>query len=93
MLTVTVDEMQRDLAKYLRQVEAGETFVILQAEQAIAELRPISHSSKQLRPFGLCAGEFTVPDDFDAPIPSEILSAFEDQWRFCYSNPKLVVRI
>lgn len=64
MVRVTVDEIQRDPLKYLRQVEAGETFVILQADKAIAELRPIS-SSKQLRPFGLCAGEFTVPDDFD----------------------------
>ncbi len=77
MLSVTVDEIQRDPAKYLRQVEAGETFVILQADKAIAELRPISSIGKQLRPFGLCAGEFTVPDDFDAPLPEEILSAFE----------------
>jgi hypothetical protein len=38
---------------------------------------PILSSPKQLRPFGLCAGEFTVPDDFDAPLPEEILSAFE----------------
>lgn len=77
MLSVTVDEIQRDPAKYLRQVEAGETFVILQADKPIAELRPISSIGKQLRPFGLCAGEFTVPDDFDAPLPEEILSAFE----------------
>ena len=33
--------------------------------------------SKQPRPFGLCTGEFTVPDDFDEPLPEEILSAFE----------------
>lgn len=39
-------------------MESGETFVILQAEKAIAELRPIAND-KQLRPFGLCAGEFT----------------------------------
>ena len=77
MLNVTVDEIQRDPSKYLRQVEAGETFVILQADKAIAELRPISLSSKQLRPFGLCTGEFTVPKDFDEPLPEEILSAFE----------------
>ncbi|WP_180962865.1 type II toxin-antitoxin system Phd/YefM family antitoxin [Fischerella thermalis] len=76
MLRVTVDEIQRDPAKYLRQVEAGETFVILQADKAIAELRPIS-SNKQLRPFGLCTGEFTVPDDFDAPLPEDLLNAFE----------------
>ncbi len=35
------------------------------------------HSRKQLRPFGLCAGEFIVPEDFDAPLPEDILSAFE----------------
>ncbi len=76
MLSVTVDEIQRDPSRYLRQVEAGETFVIVQADKAIAELRPIAHS-KQLRPFGLCAGEFIVPDDFDSPLPEDLLSAFE----------------
>jgi len=30
-----------------------------------------------LRPFGLCAGEFTVPDDFDAPLPENIIQEFE----------------
>lgn len=77
MLNVTVDEIQRDPLKYLCQVEAGETLVIVRADKPIAELRPIPPSSKQLRPFGLCAGEFTVPDDFDASLPEEILSAFE----------------
>lgn len=77
MLSVTVDELLRDPSKYMRQVEEGETFIIVQAEKAIAELRPISSSSKQLRPFGLCAGKFTVPDDFDSPLPEEILSVFE----------------
>lgn len=76
MLRVTVDEIQRNPSKYLRQVEAGETIVIVQADKAIAELRPIA-SNKQLRPFGLCSGEFTVPDDFDAPLPEDILSTFE----------------
>jgi antitoxin (DNA-binding transcriptional repressor) of toxin-antitoxin stability system len=76
MLNVTVDEIQRDPLKYLRQVEAGETLVIVRADQAIAELRPITQS-KQLRPFGLCAGEFTVPDNFDAPLPEDLLNGFE----------------
>ena len=29
------------------------------------------------RPFGLCKGEFTVPDDFNEPLPDEILDLFE----------------
>jgi len=76
MVNITVDEIQRDPLKYLRQVEAGETLIIMRYNQPIAELRPIT-SSMQLRPFGLCAGEFTVPDDFDAPLPEDILSSFE----------------
>jgi antitoxin (DNA-binding transcriptional repressor) of toxin-antitoxin stability system len=76
MMNVTVDEIQRDPLKYLSQVEAGETLVIVRSDKPIAELRPIARS-KQLRPFGLCSGEFTVPDDFDAPLPEDLLSAFE----------------
>jgi hypothetical protein len=33
--------------------------------------------NKKLRPFGLCAGEFTVPDNFDDPLPEDILKGFE----------------
>ncbi len=76
MPNVTIDEIQRDPLKYLHQVEAGETLVIVRSNKPIAELRPIA-SGKQLRPFGLCAGEFVVPDDFDAPLPEDLLSAFE----------------
>jgi hypothetical protein len=31
-----------------------------------------------LRPKGLCAGELTTPDDFDAHLPEDILQAFEN---------------
>lgn len=33
--------------------------------------------AKNPRPFGLAKGEFIVPDDFDAPLPEEILASFE----------------
>jgi hypothetical protein len=52
------------------------SLVIFRFDELIAELRPIV-SQKHLRPFGLCAGEFTVPDDFDAPLPEDRLDAFE----------------
>lgn len=78
MLTITIDDLQRDPIRYLTQVEAGETLIILRSDQPIAELKPISRN-KQLRPVGLCAGEFTVPDDFDAPLPEDLLATFEGQ--------------
>ena len=29
------------------------------------------------RPFGLAQGQFVVPSDFNAPLPEEVLRAFE----------------
>jgi prevent-host-death family protein len=81
MITISIDDMQRDLISYLRRVQGGETLVITQANKPVAEIKPISevadHDVKQLRPFALCEGEFVVPDNFDAPLPEEILSQFE----------------
>jgi antitoxin (DNA-binding transcriptional repressor) of toxin-antitoxin stability system len=77
MITVTIDEMQRDLAGYLRRVEDGESLILVRDEIPVAEIKPLARPRKQPRPFGLCAGEFTVPDDFDAPLPEEILRLFE----------------
>ena len=79
MITISIDEIQRDLLGYLHLVEAGETLVILQADKPVAEIKPIAPSAKRLRPFGLCAGEFRVPDDFDEPLPEEIIDQFEDK--------------
>jgi hypothetical protein len=36
-----------------------------------------SNGGGQLRPFGLAKGEFVVPDDFNSPLPEEILRDFE----------------
>lgn len=73
--------MQQNPLKYLNQVEAGESFIIVQEDKPIAELKPIKNNQKNnkkpSRTFGLCKGEFTVPDDFDAPLPDDILNAFE----------------
>jgi antitoxin (DNA-binding transcriptional repressor) of toxin-antitoxin stability system len=42
----------------------------------VAEIRPVTET-ETLRPAGLAAGEFVVPDDFDDPLPDELLDAFE----------------
>jgi prevent-host-death family protein len=77
MVQVSINEIKQDLTDYLQRVEAGETIVIIKAGKPIAEIKPVVSVSKQLRPFGLCAGEFTVPDDFDEPLPENIIQEFE----------------
>jgi antitoxin (DNA-binding transcriptional repressor) of toxin-antitoxin stability system len=71
MISVSIDVIKQDLLYYLKQIDVGETLLILQEDKPIAELKPVS-DSKTLRPFGLCEGEFTVPDDFDEPLPENI---------------------
>lgn len=64
--------------------ESGEEYIPW--EQAVAALRaqginvsenPQPSESKPTRPFGLCAGEFVVPDDFDDPLPDHVIEYFE----------------
>jgi antitoxin (DNA-binding transcriptional repressor) of toxin-antitoxin stability system len=77
MSTISVQDIQRDFLAFLRRVEAGEAFVVLQGERPLAEVRPVAAIASQPRPFGLCAGRFTVPADFDRPLPDDILKEFE----------------
>jgi prevent-host-death family protein len=77
MSSATLEELQRDPGALLDRVEAGERLVVARGGRPVAELRPIPAIQPGPRPFGLCAGEFTVPDDFDSPLPEELLRAFE----------------
>ena len=77
MTTISVHEVQRDPLGCLRRVEQGETLLVVRDDRPVAEIKPIPAASQQPRPFGLCAGEFTVPDDFDRPLPEDVLRDFE----------------
>ena len=57
--------------------QSGESITIVQADQPVAELKPVTTDAKSSRPIGLYEGEFVVPDDFDDPLPDEILKGFE----------------
>jgi prevent-host-death family protein len=77
MSTVSLQELQRDPAALLDRVEAGESLVVVRGGRPVAELRPVVAARPGPRPFGLCAGAFSVPDDFDSPLPDDILRGFE----------------
>ena len=77
MNSVTIQDLQRDPSALLDRVEAGERLVVSRDGRPVAELRPVAPALRGPRPIGLAAGEFTVPDDFDAPLPDDLLRAFE----------------
>jgi antitoxin (DNA-binding transcriptional repressor) of toxin-antitoxin stability system len=77
MSTVTVQELERDPRSVLHRVEAGESITVVRGDQPVAEVRPAASKRVEARPFALAAGQFTVPADFDEPLPDDILREFE----------------
>jgi len=77
MTVVTWNEMKHSFKQYLQRVKQGQTLLVLEDGLPVAEVRPVVADDARLRPFGLCAGEFQVPEDFDAPLPEDILRLFE----------------
>ena len=76
MVQVSVEQFVDNPQGLLDRVAAGEWFVLTRDGKPIAEVVPIVDSTKKARPAGLCKGQFVVPDDFDAPLPEEILREF-----------------
>ena len=77
MSIVSLQDLQRDPASLLDRVEAGERLVVVREGRPVAELRPLGSTAPGPRPFGLAAGSFVVPADFDAPLPDDLLRGFE----------------
>lgn len=76
MHTVNIHEAKTHLSRLLLEVSNGKEVVIAKAGSPVARLVPLATAPQQ-RVFGKDAGLFEVPEDFDAPLPEEILQAFE----------------
>ncbi len=76
MQTVNIHEAKTHLSRLLEDVAAGEEIIIAKAGKPMAKLVPIETEKPRIR-LGLLAGMGTVPDDFDDPLPDEVLAAFE----------------
>ncbi len=76
MKPVNVHEAKTHFSRLLARVEAGEEIVIARAGKPIARLVPVVEPPPE-RELGTERGRIVIPDDFDAPLPDEVLSAFE----------------
>jgi prevent-host-death family protein len=76
MPTVNIHAAKSQLSRLLDAAVAGEEVIIAKAGKPIARLVPIERTQER-RKLGTLAGQFRVPDDFDDPLPDEILDAFE----------------
>ena len=53
--------------------------IVIEDESQVPSVVSASPESPRQRPLGLYRGQFTVPDDFDAPLPAEIQKYFDGQ--------------
>jgi len=74
MTTVGVHEAKTHLSRLLQRVAAGEEVVITRSGEPVARLVPVERTP--VRRLGLDQGGFVVPDDFDDPLPDDVL----DDW-------------
>lgn len=74
MAEVGVHEAKTHFSRLLRRVSAGEEIVITRGREPIARLVPVE--TPQARELGFDR-DLVVPDDFDAPLPEDVLAEFE----------------
>lgn len=73
---VNVHEAKTHLSRLLERVAAGEEVVIAKAGVPVARLVPVVLPPHE-RPLGFEQGRLFIADDFDAPLPADVLDTFE----------------
>lgn len=72
---VNMHEAKTHLSKLIRRVAAGDEVTIANRGVPVARLVPPA-KEKPLRVLGKDRGKGWVADDFDAPLPDDLLTAF-----------------
>ena len=76
MRKVNTHEAKTQFSRLLRRVAAGEEITIANRGVPVARLVPVP-PEKEKRFLGMFRGQFRVPEDFDAPLPDDLLDLFE----------------
>ncbi|HET9106599.1 MAG TPA: type II toxin-antitoxin system prevent-host-death family antitoxin [Steroidobacteraceae bacterium] len=73
---LNIHEAKTHLSRIVEEVAAGKEVIIAKAGKPMARLCPVTPSVKKKR-LGLLKGRIRVAEDFNAPLPDEVLARFE----------------
>lgn len=73
--TVNVHEAKTNLSRLLAEVEKGHEVVVARNGKPIAKIVPFPDAKKP-RVFGKGRGRTWMSEDFDAPLPDDLLELF-----------------
>ncbi|CAN7771589.1 Antitoxin Phd_YefM, type II toxin-antitoxin system (plasmid) [Caballeronia sp. SBC1] len=76
MQTVNIHEAKTQFSRLVDAAASGEEIVIAKAGKPAARLVPMERA-KVTRRFGGLKGKVRIADDFDAPLPDDVIAAFE----------------
>lgn len=76
MRTINIHAAKTQLSRLVDEAAKGEEITIAKAGKPVARLVPLAYGRPERRLGGL-AGKVKIPEDFDAPLPDDILDAFE----------------
>src|ERR1700757_1807517 len=74
-MEVNIHEAKTHFSKLLQRVALGEEIIIAKAGVPVARLVSI-RATQGKRPLGFLKGEIWMGNDFDAPLPPDILAGF-----------------
>lgn len=72
METVNIYDAKTHLSKLVDKAAAGEDVVIGRHGKPLVRITRLESSKRPIR-FGLLEGRLSIPADFDAPLPDEVL--------------------
>lgn len=76
MRTINIHEAKTHLSRLIEEVMGGMEIIIAKAGKPVVKLVPLNKTLKK-RKLGILAGKLCVSDQFDAPLPDEIIRQFE----------------
>jgi prevent-host-death family protein len=74
-MEVNIHEAKTHLSRLLQRVADGEEVTIARAGKPVARLVAVEPKT-EVRPLGFAQGQIWIADDFDAPLPDDLLKAF-----------------
>jgi prevent-host-death family protein len=75
-MEVNIHEAKTHLSRLLQRVAAGEEVTIARSGVPVARLVAVAPEKKKIRPLGMDRARTWIADDFDAPLPDELLKQF-----------------
>jgi len=76
MKPVNIYDAKTHLSRLLDKAAAGEDVIVSRNGKPLARITQLAAARREIR-FGLLKGRLSVPKDFDAPLPSEVIATFE----------------